>query len=303
MTLKKFQVPRVAREEGRFEMDWDLSGTDITGTRVKWPVVDSKQKLQPWEPVLLCALLLVQDPERVKRRLSEFMDHSNWEYEFCEVIEPDDIKIKDIDNLMFPLFMKEYLRKKFEIAFDMNGLRSYLLTSLWEPRYGPDARVLRGTACSPFIQMVFAGQSPFKVTYSELINVLPLCGFPVRDIMRQAKGEEDEEFADEALDFEYVLAYADNNLIPKKYGGYSTLEPEEYINAVDRMMLRLCGARLDEITGGDNNRWMPAEAIDLGDDVEPYDPGQAIDPEDARFMPLGVTLSEAFVRSDVNNSQ
>merc|ERR1719247_2877347 len=35
--------------------------------------------------------------------------------------------------------------------------------------------------------------------------------------------------------------------------------------------------------------------MDLGDDVEAYDPGQAIDPEDARFMPLGVTLSEAFV--------
>ena len=52
------------------------------------------------------------------------------------------------------------------------------------------------------------------------------------------------------------------------------------------------GARLDEITGGDNNRWMPAETMDLGDDVEPYDPGQAIDPEDARFMPLGVTLKE-----------
>ena len=52
--------------------------------------------------------------------------------------------------------------------------------------------------------MVFAQQSPYKLTYAELVKVLPMCGFPVRDIMKIAKGEEDAEFADEPLDYEYT---------------------------------------------------------------------------------------------------
>eukprot|EP00927_Polykrikos_kofoidii_P056685 TRINITY_DN50770_c0_g1_i1.p1 TRINITY_DN50770_c0_g1~~TRINITY_DN50770_c0_g1_i1.p1 ORF type:complete len:741 (-),score=131.09 TRINITY_DN50770_c0_g1_i1:54-2276(-) len=295
------------------KLDCKNSSRDKDDLTVKMPSFNNVCPIQMWEVYFLVAVLLVQPPSSIiVDHVKALCEHNEPTY-LCETVLKEHSMgiVSDLSQeISLYTFYEEYILRKFGIAFSKNSLLRYITDIADDVVCGKNS-IPRVYLAFPFVQAFMRNTQFFDGQYDELVDSMRTYNLPVFDALAEPKTADVGDSA--TVDWDAVKLYDDPSIILKKYGGWAMSKGQKLMAPKDQLMMRLTGMSLEQLlmnqdvpvsprddsTQGPgkqrSTKMMFAPIDDKASEASSHPSDFEVDPVHVKIMPLGLTVSEAYL--------